>query len=116
MPVKKTKKQAEPDVLQDSSSTIVETKDDPAEIDSVRNVTECYKRSGETTFAEKEERVYEFAFSSEFPVARNFGMEVLSHDEGALNLERLNNSAPLLFNHDPNKLIVVVERAYLDKK
>ena len=116
MPVKKTKKQAEPDVLQDSSSTTVETKDDSAEVDSVRNVTECYKRSGETSFEEKDERVYEFAFSSEFPVARNFGMEVLSHDDGAINLERLNNSAPLLFNHDPNKVIGVVERAYVDKK
>ncbi len=85
-------------------------------IDPIRSITECYKRSGETTFAEKDERVYEFAFSSEFPVARNFGMEVLSHDEGALDLARLNNSAPLLFNHDPNKVIGVVERAYVDKK
>ena len=85
-------------------------------IDPIRSVTECYKRSGETTFAEKDERVYEFAFSSEFPVARNFGMEVLSHDDGALDLDRLNNSAPLLFNHDPNKVIGVVERAYVDKK
>ena len=85
-------------------------------IDPIRSVTECYKRSGETTFAEKDERVYEFAFSSEFPVARNFGMEVLSHDDGAMDLDRLNNSAPLLFNHDPNKVIGVVERAYVDKK
>ena len=85
-------------------------------IDPIRSVTECYKRSGETTFAEKDERVYEFAFSSEFPVARNFGNEVLSHDDGAMDLDRLNNSAPLLFNHDPNKVIGVVERAYVDKK
>ena len=85
-------------------------------INPIRSVTECYKRSGETTFAEKDERVYEFAFSSEFPVARNFGNEVLSHDDGAMNLDRLNNSAPLLFNHDPNKVIGVVERAYVDKK
>ena len=85
-------------------------------IDPIRSVTECYKRSGETTFAEKDERVYEFAFSSEFPVARNFGIEVLSHEEGAMDTDRLNNSAPLLFNHDPNKVIGVVERAYVDKK
>ena len=30
-------------------------------IDPIRSVTECYKRSGETTFAEKDERVYELS-------------------------------------------------------
>ncbi len=75
-----------------------------------------YKRSETTTFDEVEERTYQFPFSSEFPVERYFGSEVLSHDKGAADLDRLNDSAPLLFNHDPDRVIGVVERAYIDEK
>ena len=75
-----------------------------------------YKRSETTTFDEVEDRTYQFPFSSEFPVERYFGSEVLSHDEGAADLDRLNDSAPLLFNHDPDRVIGVVERAYIDEK
>jgi HK97 family phage major capsid protein/HK97 family phage prohead protease len=63
-----------------------------------------------------DERSIEFPFSSEFPVARYFGNEVLQHDERSADLSRLNDSAPLLFNHDPNKVIGVVERAWIDGK
>ena len=41
------------------------------------------------------------SFSSESPVARSFGDEVLSHAAGAVDLSRLNDGAPLLWNHDP---------------
>ena len=61
-----------------------------------------------------EERTMEFSFSSEFPVQRYFGNEVLSHDLGAVDLGRLQDGAPLLFNHDPSRVIGVVERAWLD--
>lgn len=61
-----------------------------------------------------EERTMEFSFSSEFPVQRYFGNEVLSHDRSAVDLSRLQDGAPLLFNHDPSKVIGVVERAWLD--
>jgi HK97 family phage major capsid protein/HK97 family phage prohead protease len=64
----------------------------------------------------EDERSIEFPFSSEFPVARYFGNEVLSHTREAVDLARLNDAAPLLFNHDPNKVIGVVERAWIDDK
>ena len=60
------------------------------------------------------DRVFTFPFSSEAPVQRAYGDEVLSHEPGAVNLARLNDSAPLLFNHDPNKVIGVVERSWVD--
>jgi HK97 family phage major capsid protein/HK97 family phage prohead protease len=63
-----------------------------------------------------DERSIEFPFSSEYPVARYFGNEILQHDERSVDLGRLNDSAPLLFNHDPNKVIGVVERAWIDGK
>lgn len=41
-----------------------------------------------------------FPFSSEMPVDRYFGAEILSHDKGSMDLSRLKNHAPLLFNHN----------------
>ena len=62
----------------------------------------------------EDERSIEFPFSSEYPVARYFGNEVLSHDRNAADLSRLNDGAPLLFNHDPDRVIGVVERGWID--
>jgi len=75
-----------------------------------------HQRAEVTTFDEVEDRTYEFPFSSEFPVARYFGNEILSHEGDAADLSRLNDGAPLLFNHNPDRVIGVVERAYIDGK
>jgi HK97 family phage major capsid protein/HK97 family phage prohead protease len=75
-----------------------------------------YQRTEATTFRSLDERSFEFPFSSEYPVARYFGNEVLSHEDQAPNLSRLNDGAPLLFNHDPNRVVGVVERAWVDGK
>lgn len=81
-----------------------------------RSLEGKYQRAELTTFDEVQDRTYEFPFSSEFPVARYFGNEILSHEADAANLSRLNDGAPLLFNHNPDKVIGVVERAYIDGK
>ena len=62
-----------------------------------------------------EERTLEFSFSSETPVERWFGDEVLSHTSGAADLSRLNDGAPLLWNHNPDVMIGVVESARIGK-
>ena len=62
----------------------------------------------------QENRTVEVAFSSEEPVERWFGMEVLSHDAGAVDLSRLNDGGALLFNHDWDDQIGVIERAWVD--
>jgi HK97 family phage major capsid protein len=54
-------------------------------------------------------RTVELAFSSEAPVDRWFGEEVLSHAPGAINGERLDGGAPLLLQHDHDEQIGVVE-------
>jgi HK97 family phage prohead protease len=64
--------------------------------------------------AQEDERTVEFSFSSETPVKRWFGNEVLSHDLNAVDLGRMNDGAPVLFNHDPDRVIGVVERAWVD--
>ena len=49
---------------------------------------------------DEESRTIELSFSSDTPVERVFGNEVLEHNEDSVDLERLNNSAPLLLEHD----------------
>jgi len=85
-------------------------------IPTLRALEGKYKRSEVVEFDTVEDRTFEFPFSSEYPVARYFGNEILSHEPKAADLSRLNDSAPLLFNHNPDKVIGVVERAYIDGK
>jgi HK97 family phage major capsid protein/HK97 family phage prohead protease len=59
-------------------------------------------------------RTMTFSFSSELPVERWWGNEVLSHDAGAADLSRLNNGAAFLWNHDRDKVLGVVKSAWLD--
>ena len=61
-----------------------------------------------------ENRKVKVAFSSENPVERFFGNEILSHDPKAVDLTRLMDGAPLLLQHDPERQIGVVEVASID--
>ena len=54
------------------------------------------------------------SFSSEAPYRRYFGMEILDHAEGAVDLGRLNSVGVLLFNHDVDKVVGRVIRAWLE--
>lgn len=54
------------------------------------------------------------SFSSEEPYRRYFGMEILDHAAGAVNLERLNSVGVLLFNHDVDKVVGRVIRAWIE--
>jgi HK97 family phage major capsid protein len=49
---------------------------------------------------EDEDLVIGMAFSSEEPAERWWGTEILDHGEGSIRLGRLNDGAPLLYNHD----------------
>ncbi len=48
--------------------------------------------------ADDDPDVVEFSFSSEEPVERYFGMEVLSHEPGAMNMARLNSNSLTISN------------------
>ena len=58
-------------------------------------------------------RTIEIPVSSEYPVSRWWGEEILSHQPKCVELKRLNDGGSVLFNHDPNAYIGVSERAYL---
>lgn len=59
-------------------------------------------------------RTVELALSSEEPYERWFGMEVLGHGPGEVDLSRLQNGAALLMDHDHRDQIGVVESVRLD--
>ena len=64
---------------------------------------------------DEESRRVRMAISSEEPVERSFGTEVLEHSEEAIDLSFLNSGrAPLLMDHDPERQIGVIESAELD--
>ncbi len=64
---------------------------------------------------EVENRTITMSVSSESPVMREFGLEILSHRTGDVDLNRLNNKAPLLLDHDSRQQIGVIENTRLDE-
>ncbi len=66
---------------------------------------------------DQESRTGTFSFSSEVPVERFFGREILDHSPGSVRLDRLNDGGPWLKDHFRDEQIGVVERAFLkDRK
>ena len=61
-----------------------------------------------------EARTVELCFASEAPVERWFGSEVLDCKPASVRMDRLNNGAALLVNHDPCEQVGVVESARVD--
>lgn len=62
-----------------------------------------------------DDRRVRMAISSETPVARSFGDEILDHSAQSIDLSFLNSGrAPLLLDHDPEKQIGVIESVELD--
>lgn len=63
---------------------------------------------------EGNERKFTLSFSSEEPYERWWGTEILSHADGAMDLTRLNSIGCVLFNHDRNKVVGKVARAWTE--
>lgn len=63
---------------------------------------------------EGNERRFELSFSSEVPYERWFGPEILDHGEGAVDLSRINEIGCLLFNHDRDRVIGKIVRAWTE--
>lgn len=63
---------------------------------------------------DEDERTVELAFSSEEPVERFFGTEILDHTKDSVRLDRMSGGAALLVNHDSDQQVGVVESARVD--
>lgn len=90
-----------------------------------RNAMEQRKKEKQTTReltvnsirameGEGNERKFILSFSSEEPYERWWGTEILDHSDGAVDLTRLNEIGVLLFNHDRNRVIGKVNRAWIE--
>lgn len=77
----------------------------------VREFVNCSIRAME---GEGNERKFRLSFSSEEPYERWWGTEILEHKEGSMDLTRLNSIGCLLFNHDRNRVIGKVVRAWVE--
>ncbi len=63
---------------------------------------------------DREKRTVELAFSSEAPIERWFGTEILDHGKGSVRLKRLKETGPLLLHHDSREHIGTVDSATID--
>ena len=62
-----------------------------------------------------DDRRVSMSISSEMPVGRSYGEEVLDHNPESIDLSFLNSGrAPLLLDHDPERQIGVIESVNLD--
>ena len=75
-----------------------------------------YRQATFDGYDDEDDRSIRMSLSSELPVDRSFGREVLEHSEEAIDMSRLSSGhAPLLLDHDMTKQIGVIRKAYLDK-
>lgn len=63
---------------------------------------------------EGNERRFVLSFSSEEPCERWFGTEILDHAEGAMDMSRISEIGCVLFNHDRNRVIGKILRAWVE--
>ncbi len=64
---------------------------------------------------DEERRTVTLSFSSEEPVERWFGYEILDHKKESVDLSRLKRIGALLLNHDPADQVGVIEEVFLDE-
>ena len=63
---------------------------------------------------EGEEYTLELSASSETPYERWWGTEILSHADGAVNMERISDGANLLWMHQAESYIGVIKEAWIE--
>lgn len=61
-----------------------------------------------------EKRTAELSFSSDTPVERWFGSEILLHGADNVDLSRLEKMGALLLNHNPGVIVGPIDKAWLD--
>jgi len=90
---------------------------DMERLDRTDMVKRYHDMDDEDRFIDEETRMVRVGVSSEEPVERSFGKEVIDHSRESMNLEFLNSGrAPLLVGHDMNDQVGVVERVELDEE
>lgn len=63
-----------------------------------------------------ENRIVEVSFSSEEPVERWYGKEILLHTKEAINFKPIKEVGSILINHDPNQRVAKPLKIWLDEE
>ena len=63
----------------------------------------------------EDKRTIDLSFSSEEPVERYWGIEILDHKAKSVNLRRLRRGGALLIDHDTTKQVGVIEEVFIDE-
>lgn len=93
----------------------VETQEAETEQRFSRDDMKTRAMDGAAKVVDEETRQVRIAVSSEEPVERSFGAEILDHSEASIDLEFARSGRmPLLLDHDPRQQIGVVENVELD--
>ena len=108
----------------ENTITVTEVSDEVTEViaeentevvEEVRKEPQRLTRSDAMEAVVEDDRRVNMAISSETPVERSYGSEVLDHSAESIDLSFLNSGrAPLLLDHDPEKQIGVIESVSLD--
>lgn len=87
-----------------------------AENQALRKTAEFIRELAVSSIRQVEgnERRFVLSFSSEEPYERWFGLEILDHSEGAMDLSRLNEIGVVLFNHDRDEVLGRIVRAWVE--
>lgn len=103
--------------LHDAVEVTAETEDMAVEVVGDRKAGERVTRADamEARVESVDDRRVSMSISSEMPVGRSYGEEVLDHNPESIDLSFLNSGrAPLLMDHDPERQIGVIESVNLD--
>lgn len=76
-------------------------------------ITRAFGLTAERAQIDTEARTATFAFSSEAPVERSWGLEVLDHNAASMRMGRLQSGGPLLMDHDTRDHVGVIESAQI---
>ncbi len=99
-------------LLKDLGQTFIPANPEPGK--SYAQIPKHNQRFIELKSELTEERTIELSVSSDLPHLRWFGYEELDHTEGAVDLSRFNDGANVLFNHNRDDYIGIIQKAWLD--
>ena len=108
------------DTLTVESEGCIMSEDDTQQVEQEetrfsRDEMKTRSMDGAANVVDEETRTVRIAVSSEEPVERSFGAEILDHSEASIDLEFARSGRmPLLLDHDPRQQIGVVENVELD--
>lgn len=97
---------------QKASCMKIKNRESPEKFKTVREIQNANFRQME---GEGNERKFIISFSSETPVQRYDGAEILDHSDGAIDLQRLSDTGVVLFNHNRDYVVGRINRVWVEE-